>query len=86
MKTTNTHTKIVGEAECITLGEQINELVRERAERNKTWYRLVKKGEMTSAQAYTYAKRLDAAIRTLEWLQRNEAEIRDISLKKAGAR
>lgn len=68
----------------VPLSDQIAELKRlaaTQAGNIKNAYWLQRSG-MTEAQAQAQQDRLLAAIKTLEWLQRHEAEIKDIIGRK----
>lgn len=57
---------------------QIAELKRERAARDLTYTTAIARGQMSEHEAKLCNAHLEAAIRTLEWLQRNEMTIKSV--------
>ena len=60
----------------ISLDDQIAELRRERDMRDRVYPGLIGKGRLTPDQANKNNAAMDAAIRTLTWLKKNEGKIR----------
>lgn len=60
------------------LSAQIAELKRERKARDLTLPRAIARGQMSEHEAKLCNAHLDAAVRTLEWLQRNELTIKSV--------
>lgn len=69
----------------IPLTEQIAELKREAAIRERAYPTFVARGQFSQADADKQRARLSAAISTLEWLQRNEAKVRTLAGPSADA-
>lgn len=57
---------------------QIAELKRERGIRDRTYPTMIVRGQMSQHEADLHMAHLDAAIATLEWLQRNEMTIKSV--------
>ena len=60
----------------ISLNQQIDEVKRELAKRADVYPRQVNSGKMKQSLADYQTVRMQAVLRTLEWLQRNEAKVR----------
>lgn len=60
------------------LTAQIAELKRERKARDLTFPTAIARGQMSEYEAKLCNAHLDAAIVTLEWLQRNELTIKSV--------
>jgi chorismate mutase len=62
--------------ERVSLAHQIAELKREAKIRESVYPQFIARARMTEGEAREHIVRLSAAIRTLEWLQKNEERIR----------
>lgn len=60
-----------------SLRQQIEELQRERDQRASVYPRLIASRKLGASLAQYHCDRLEAAIRTLDWLQQHEAVIRE---------
>ena len=60
----------------ISLSQQIDEVKRELALRSEVYPRRINSGKMKQSLADYQTVRMQAVLRTLEWLQRNEAKVR----------
>ena len=60
----------------ISLNQQIDEVKRELALRSEVYPRRINSGKMKQSLADYQTVRMQAVLRTLEWLQRNEAKVR----------
>jgi hypothetical protein len=69
-----------------TLDEQIRELRREAIMRDHVYPKMIVRGQLKPDAAERYNRNLAAAIRTLEWLQKNEATVRRAIAEKAELR
>jgi hypothetical protein len=59
-----------------SLAQQIEEVQRELGLRENVYARLVIKGEMRQAVADYHLERMQAALKSLKWLQRHETKIK----------
>ena len=60
----------------ISLNEQIDEVVRELAQRSTVYPRLVQTGKMRESIADYQVERMTAVLNTLRWLRDNEDKVR----------
>ncbi|RFC63630.1 hypothetical protein DYI37_11540 [Fulvimarina endophytica] len=67
----------------LSLRSQIAEVCREIEQRRKTYPRLVSNGSMRQGVAELHIANMQAVLRTLRWLEQNEATVRD-AVAKAG--
>ena len=62
----------------ISLNQQIDEVKRELALRSEVYPRRINSGKMKQSLADYQTVRMQAVLRTLEWLQRNEGKVRTL--------
>jgi len=65
----------------ISLNEQIDEVRRELRMRPDVYSRQVATGKLRQSVAEYQMERMEAVLRTLEWLQDNEQRIKDVLLE-----
>lgn len=61
---------------AISLNQQIDEVKRELAKRSEVYPHMVHSGKMRQSIADYQVERMQAVLKTLEWLQRNEDKVR----------
>lgn len=66
----------------IPLDEQIAEVKRELALRDRVYPQMIATGRMTEEEAAGHKGRMQATLNTLLWLQKNEAAIRAAARKR----
>ena len=69
----------------ISIAQQIEEVVREIALRNKVYPRMVATSKMRQSVADYHIERIAAVRQTLEWLQENEEKIKAALAPKSEA-
>jgi hypothetical protein len=69
----------------INLAQQIREVERELRQRRSSYPRLVDRGTMRQAEAGYAMRAMEAALRTLRWLETNEIVIRRVFDGRIGA-
>src|SRR5580765_3413118 len=62
----------------VSLNQQIDEVKRELKQRAEVYPRLVQNGKIKQSHADYQTERMQAVLKTLEWLQRNEDKVRII--------
>jgi len=62
----------------ISLSQQIEEVKRELAYRGNVYPRLVSSGKLRKGEADYHVERMQAVLKTLEWLEQNETRIKEM--------
>jgi len=69
-----------------SLDDQIDEVQRELAMRERVYPQWIKAGRLSSAKAYAQTRNLRAALDTLQWLRKNADNVRAAAIhQKEGA-